>query len=188
MKVDYSIEYAHTYIDEVWNEEHVNIGHKVLEITRNLQQQGKSYTLNVLIDDYNPEMNVLDVEDLCTRLEDLGLRPDNVLFESELTKLEDDLFKLLDDGRIKNSYRKYIENKNHIPCSFLIAVWYALRLGIIEKDGVSFYKETTEKPFAGEKLINILQSRYADPEEKASEIISISSFSDKIDDVEDIFV
>jgi hypothetical protein len=175
-------------MDEVWSEEHIqNIQRTKLEIDL-IVARGETFSLNILIDDYNSTEDKLVLDEFITNLKNLGICPDNVIFESDLVALKEDLFLKISDERVIKQYRRYIFTKDKVPCSFLIAVWYGVRLGLIRNQELPFYVKNHEKSLVGKKLINVLHSRYDVPEGKANKIIAKTHFSSRIVDIENIYV
>lgn len=174
--VDYSIEYAHVYSNESFNGEHmesIKVLEKVLEIIKN---ENKTYNLNLLIDEYHPDGNGLDIPDFINTLKSQNYLPDFVYLES---KLHDDIKILLDSFTNKKhlkTYNYYYRKSGKSPCSFLIASWYLKRLGAIPINGVDIINN--KKPFIGMKVVNILDKKYQKSENKALELIRCSRFSE----------
>lgn len=181
---DVNIEFAHIYVDEILTKEYLDLARNTQKITEAYGKEEKKVVLSVLIDDYNPVTHELKIDEFLAMLKKEGVEPDFVLFESELTKLKDSVFELLNEGKIKRYYSKYINSKKHFPCSFLIVVWYFLRLGILDHDDLNFYVYNKNKSFKSEKILNVLQSKYRDVEKKAHDIIKISKVSEKLQDIE----
>jgi len=184
----FSIEYAHIYVDEIFDESFIEIANEVKRLTKKITTNGDEVSLCVMIDDYNPIIHRLKIDEFIESLEKEGVAPDFVIFESELIKMKKDIMAVLRDGKIKRYYEKYINTKNHFPCSFLIAVWYLMRLGVLSSDKVDFYRYNKEKEFVAEKLVNVLQSKYTKVEDKAREIIESSTVSERLSDIEYKFV
>lgn len=185
--VDYSIEFAHIYVDQIFNTDYKKSSQRVKEIASNLEETNKSYNLALLIDDYNPKRHLLNVDKYINKLANLGLAPDYVVFESELTKLTDEVLSVIYDDRLRNSYQRYM-NKKHIPCSFLVATWYLLRLGLLDRQAINFYYENRSKSFTAQSLINVLHPRYQSVEQKAQELISKSDYASRNDLIKCCFI
>jgi hypothetical protein len=60
MKVDYSIEYGHIYINQEIGEEHEK-SISIMQKIKNLNRSSKISTI-VLVDDYSPNKGDLDIE------------------------------------------------------------------------------------------------------------------------------
>jgi len=184
----FSIEFAHIYIDEKNIRSHGMIP-AVKDITISIGEKGLSYSLALLIDDYNPTRQKLNIDKYLSNLEHSNVMPDFVLFESELVKLKEPFFELINEGKAKRSYLSYISNKEgHIPCSLLISVWYFLRLGLLDYSYLNFYHQSKGKGFVGNELINVLQLKYKGVEKKAIDIISNSKFPDKQNQIQNVYV
>lgn len=107
-KVDYSIEYAHIYSDQLkanqMMDEHIKSIERTKQIIGLLNSLGKSYSLSVLIDNYNEgefENEEVDFDVIYSELDKYGLPPDHIMCESNLTHTAD----LLIDN-ISNRYLK----------------------------------------------------------------------------------
>lgn len=88
-KVDFNIEYAHIYADEfhkdvIIGEEQIRSIEVVKQIIGNLESTGKTYSLNILVDDYNEEATKVDEEVLFSQLNEIGSPPDHIMRESQL--------------------------------------------------------------------------------------------------------
>lgn len=88
-KVDYNIEYAHVYAgsftkDEIIGEEQRTGIIVAKQVVENLEAAGKTYSLNILIDDYNEEAIEVNEELVVSELTKKGLSPDYVMRESRL--------------------------------------------------------------------------------------------------------
>lgn len=87
--VDFNIEYAHIYVSEESLESRVFIDKysKNIEITKqivqNLESKDKTYSLNVLIDDYNPFISDVNIDKIYHLLDECELPPDNIMLESD---------------------------------------------------------------------------------------------------------
>lgn len=185
--VDYSIEFAHIYVDQIFNKDYKQMAPKVKEIISSLNEGEKNYSLSILIDDYNPKRHLLNIDKYIGKLANLGLSPDFVVFESELTKLKDQVLETINDDRLRSSYKRYIDKK-HVPCSFLVATWYLLRLGLLDSQAIEFYRADKNKSFGARSLINVLHPKYREVENKAQELILKSTFAHAGDSIDYYFV
>lgn len=183
-KLDYNIEFAHIYTNEYFSEEH-NKGISIFKkITKKLKNKKRNFVGVVLIDDYNPSEDLLNIENFVKILKSHGGKPDFIAFESQLVDLGDKFLKET-SGKIRKEYARYIKKHNKYPCSFLVAIWYLVRLGLfpypkklIQRVGIK------PKYFVAEKIINILPKRYMAVEKKAAEIIKSTKFKKHIKKIE----
>jgi len=195
---DYSIEFAHIYLDQKFNTEHKKSILLLKKIKRKLKKRGKNFITLVMIDDYNAKRHVLNVEKFIENLIKLKAKPDFIIFESKLAKNINKILELM-SNKIKRDYLKYIKTHNKIPCSLFLAVWYLTRFGkfdykyliknnlidnIIKKKNGEVKKNNV---FFAKKLINILPRKYEKVEEKAKKIILSTKYANLIDDIENIF-
>lgn len=184
MRVDYNIEFAHIYVNEDFNREHFEAAIRTKQATKNIVQLGKSYVLTVLIDDYNPSDEILDTQVFLQKLESLKVKPDYVIYESKLVYFQDLLLDRM-NGKIKKKYENYINKQRKCPCSFLVAVWHLLRLGVFSEEKIISNKQ--DKPFSAKRTITILPRRYESVERKAISIINSTAFCEHIKNIEHIF-
>ena len=176
-KSDYNIEFAHIYINENFTSEHYQSCKIAKDKKEELIKQGKNTVFTVLIDDYNPSDNILDIDGFFKEIEALGAKPDYAVYESKLTFYKDTILSEM-NGRIKKQYERYICNRGKCPCSFLIAIWHLIRLGLFNTDPI--IKNLKEKPFAAKKIITILPQRYAGIEKRALEIIESTKYKNLV--------
>jgi len=181
-KVDYNIEYAHIYADEVFKQEHIDSLNVLELILRILKNDKKSYNLNLLIDEYHPEDKSLDIEDFLSKLKFRGYTPDHLYLESELHKDINLLLANLTDEKHLRDYERYLQRTGKSPCSFLVANWYLKRLGVLPIENLKKLSNEA-KPFHGNKIINILDKKYKPNEDKALELIKNSRFASCLDNI-----
>lgn len=189
-KNDYSIEYAHIYTNESFAKEHVNASEVLYQISEDLKNRGKSFSKVVMIDNYNPTDHILDIDFFMKNLKRVGAEPDFYLFEKDLVDYKDYALDIM-SRRSKKDYTKYMQKNRKVPCSFLIFIWYLIRLGIIEiRDNniIKLMNKDTETTKA-DKLINILPERYKSVEEKAMKALYDSDVDNKIiDNIRNIYI
>ena len=184
--VDFNIEYAHIYTNESFSDEHLKSIKILQKILQDFKKQNKTYSLAILIDDYNPSESILDVKGFVNKLSEVGAEPDYVGYEAKLASLSEMLIKKL-PNRLRKQYLRYINRKNRIPCSLLVTIWHLLRLGLLESDIKYFEQLSKHKPFIGKNIITILPARFKNVEEKARTNIASLGFKDKIKNMEFIF-
>lgn len=177
--VEYSIEFCHIYLNETFSHEHRQSIDVLKKVIAELPEDA-THSLNVLIDDYNATEEVLDIEDLKAELKEAEVKPDYLAYEARLAPYADALLDLMSEGRLKRSYERYIQEKGTIPCSFMIAIWYLLRLGALPLTPDALVYERNgghTKSFVAENLISILPERFRGVEKKASQVIAKTSFA-----------
>lgn len=181
-KVDYNIEYAHIYSDEVFNQEHIESLNVLELILRILKNDNKIYNLNLLIDEYHPDIKALDVDDFLSKLKFRGYYPDYLHLESDLHADVGNLLANLTNEKHIRDYERYFQKNGKSPCSYLVAVWYLKRLGVLP---INKIKKLTDdnKPFHGHKIINILDKKYKANEDKALDLIQNSRYSQYLDNI-----
>jgi hypothetical protein len=182
-KVDYNIEYAHIYSDEVFNQEHIESLNVLELILRILRNDNKSYNLNLLVDEYHPEDKSLNIEDFLNKLKFRGYYPENLYLESDL---HGDIKLFLDSlisEKALRDYERYFDKNGKSPCSYLVANWYLKRLGALPVVNIKKLSGSEGKPFVGNKIINILDRKYKPNEDKALELIKNSKFSNYLDNI-----
>ncbi len=176
-KVDFSIEFSHIYLNEIFSVEHEYSIKSARDVIASLPTSA-SYNLNVLIDDYNASEEVLDTAVLLRIFTKEAIRPDFLAFEANLAFYVEDILNCMQEGRLKRGYLRFIAKKK-IPCSLMIVAWYFLRLGILEpKQEVLTYEAVGQnaKPFAGTHLITILPNRFEGVERLADKIIETTPY------------
>ncbi|MBU1111053.1 hypothetical protein KKB83_05570 [Patescibacteria group bacterium] len=189
-KVDYNIEYAHVYTNEVFSREHREAAWIASHQIGKLTEEGKTYSTVVLIDDYNPSEDILDKKHFFDRLAYNKLEPEFVAFEARFVPLKEKVLSLINNKKYKKSVRRYIEKHERVPCSFLIVIWHLLRLGLIT-NGINYYrpykKSEEMKSFVGKKLMTILPARFENVEKAAKKMIDASPFAGCLDDSKFLF-
>lgn len=60
--VDYNIEFGHIYLNESFSKEHFEGAEIAKKIAQKLKREGKTFCLTLMIDDYNPDEQFLDLE------------------------------------------------------------------------------------------------------------------------------
>jgi len=178
--VDYNIEFGHIYLNENFSKEHFDGAQVAKKVVSDLKKCNKTYSLTLMIDDYNPDEQLLHLEEYLTELTKIGIRPDFMVYESSLTKFKD---LMLDkaSSEISRKYRHYIENKGKCPCSFLISIWHILRLGLI-KDGSAIFALSNRpiEEFYARNIITILPARFQEVEKMGMNIIDSTTFSEAV--------
>ncbi|OGD83008.1 hypothetical protein A2165_01525 [Candidatus Curtissbacteria bacterium RBG_13_40_7] len=181
-KVDYNIEYAHIYSDEVFNQEHIESLNVLELILRILKNDNKIFNLNLLVDEYHPDTKSLDIDDFLSKLKYRGYYPDNLYLESELHKDVKLLLDNLTSEKALRDYERYLVKHGKSPCSYLVASWYLKRLGVLPIENIKSFSNG-DNPFAGQRIINILDKKYKANEDKALELIKNSKFAEYLDNI-----
>jgi hypothetical protein len=188
--VQYSIEFAHIYADENFDDDHRDGAEALRKCIESLSERQHTYSVNVLIDDYNPALHILDRDHFVKELSALDARPHFLAYESQLPAHSDKLMDTITRPKLKREYQKYIDQRGKYPCSFLVAVWYLIRLGAISLSGSSnLYARlgTSSVNFTATKLINILPSRFAHVERQALELIAATPHAHLVNSIESRF-
>ena len=84
---DVNIEFAHIYADSVNAEDFSELEPCIaptLDLVESLKTRGKSFSLNVLVDNYFPEADTVNERSLVAFLSAHGLRPDGVYMEGDM--------------------------------------------------------------------------------------------------------
>lgn len=111
--------------------------------------------------------------------------PDYIVFESTLVPLALLLLKQL-PKKERSALVQHFDKIGKINCSFLVAVWQLVRLGVLPLPPLQ--KLTPfDKPFVAEKTITILPRTYERNEQKAIDYIKSSSFADYLSKIEYVF-
>ena len=166
--IDYSIELSHIYTNERYSEEHRS---SVALLKKHEAAFGKGETQScVMIDNYNPTEHLLDVENFFAELKKDGIVPNYFAFEADMIRHRDRLLGDIGDNRIYKSYRSYAEKKDKMPCSFMTAIWYLVRLGIYDPEGIIMDLEGSEF-IPAKQLVSILPERFRSVEMQTQKLL-----------------
>ncbi|MFO0955302.1 MAG: hypothetical protein U0526_02050 [Candidatus Saccharibacteria bacterium] len=181
---DYSVEISHIYINETFSQEHEESIDKYHTYSQNIDGTCSSV---VLIDNYNPSEHLLDLSDFMEKLAAKNATPDFLGFEANMEPYKDLMLNSITNGRIQRSYARYIDERQKLPCSFMTAIWYLIRLGEFDPSD-SQIQNISGKEFVPAKfLINILPERFRAVEAKTLELIANSKYDGKAYNVDFIF-
>lgn len=187
IKTDYNIEFAHIYADTIFGREQLSSINVFNRLAKRLSRDNKSYVSSVMIDEYSPDFKILNEQKYFAKLKELNASPDYLAYESHLKDIAWRIISLM-SGKSGREYKKYVNQKNKLPCSLLVAAWYLLRLGLIDStDKVYKRVSNTSRPFYASKIINILPKKYIGVEKKAIAIIKATRFKDIIHDIKYIY-
>ena len=152
-----SIEYGHIYVDQEAGPEQTISERRARDIAIPGDQ------LVIMVDDYHPETCSLDVEGYIEAME-----PDAWVREADL---EVYVYELLHRPATpkdeKRSALRYHDLKGRWSCSALTAVWYALRLGVLEDD----LHVVQGRLVAAERLLNVLSRIYMQQEARTLRLV-----------------
>lgn len=182
-KTIYSVEFSHIYTNEVFSNEHTQSVTNLNSYLPKLQKE--DYQTCVLIDDYNPNEDLLDVKDFFDKLDALGSKPDYYAFEADMSKYKDEMLSLIQNKKILKQYSKYIDDKNTLPCSFMTAIWYLIRLGALSHRDI--VKDINEPFLPSANLINILPERFRAVEQKTIKLIGSTKYSNYVGNIDYVF-
>jgi hypothetical protein len=185
--VDYNIEFAHIYSDKKFGVEQKKSIEILKAVILKCLKKRLTFSCCVLIDDYNPKVKKLQLKSFLHELDKCNVYPHFIGFESKLVEKKFFLLNSIENHKIRKSYLRYIKNKKHVPCSFLVAIWYLYRLGLLSLSSGIYRCYKHSNMFQGKKIINILHEKYRKAEEDAMEILRHSKFSDQIKNIETIF-
>lgn len=201
-KVDYNIEYAHIYSDESGlTDEQKKSSEVAKEVIERLREDGKSFVVTLMVDEYHPEFDRLNFEKFLKNLSDLGVKPTYIGYESKMISAAKILLDTIpmnlkekekfrhkvdiskkitylkdDEGKIKLKTEGDVVHRSRYTCPILSASWSLLRLGVLQaQNAVELTGLTKPKPFAARKVINVLPEKYRSVEDTAREIISSST-------------
>lgn len=176
--MQYSIEFAHIYLDEYIAMEHVLGKEKLLEIRKYRELNRCNSTIINLIDDYNATKNKLNLKKFEDFLNEHLDDSVEVIYESDMIFYSHIALTYLSHKDSK-SYLRYINKFNRYPCSLLALTSYLIRLGIIE---TKFPVRTADK------LINILSERFRGVEDMIKKYLRRSSLSGIEKKIETIYI
>lgn len=175
----HSIEFAHIYLNQSIGHEHKRSAGLYKELKDHLAAKGDIVESFVLIDDYNATEKILEPERLVRVLGKLGVQPDYVAYESQLTIIGEDVLRK-SDGPEKDSSARFASTNGKLPCSLLIVAWYLVRLGIVAPPKALFDWELSIcKQFEpAEYLVNILPDYYKGVENRACALLGEGPYGD----------
>ena len=184
-KVKYSIEYAHIYADEQFSPEHRAATEELSRVLGAFHPRNDTYALAVLIDDYNPAQHTLKQDEFIGHLTALGARPDYIGLEAKLVAYKDHLVNAITKPKVRREYQRYLDRRPKLPCSFLVAIWYLIRLDAISSTDSAVYRKvgSTSVAFGAHRLINILPHYFRAVEDQAMSLIRATSYRDRADDI-----
>ena len=182
-KTRYSVEFSHIYTNEVFSNEHKQSVVNLNSYLPNLQKD--QYQTCILIDDYNPNEDLLDQKDFFNKLKSLDATPDYYAYEADMANYKNEMLRLIQNKKIFKQYNRYIDEKNTLPCSFMTAIWYLIRLGALADDGIIKSKKESFVPSAN--LINILPERFRAVEHKTIKLIDSTKYSNYVGNIDYIF-
>lgn len=171
----YSVEVCHIYVNEAFSHEHESSLEKYKQLKAELEGEEDSHVVSVMmIDDYNPTFDALNRDDLFKKIGDSGVELDFFVYESDLVKFVPEVLDAV-SASVQNEYEKYIDKKGKVPCSFLIAVFYLLRLGFFDEDKsfsvIHSVHNENKSAFFADILYNVLDGKYKNVEDKAELIL-----------------
>lgn len=168
-------------MDEYFDSEKQKSINLMKEKTKELEEKDETYNTCILIDDYNPKKQILNLKDFKKILELQNATPN--IFYSE-TDLADIGIRSLEfvNPKIAKEYRKYIEEKKKVPCSLCIVAWYLLRLGLIQSSDDSLKLDSIS-----DNIVTIIPLRYQESEKKALKIIKNSEFNNYINNIHYVY-
>lgn len=184
---NYSIEYAHFYVDSQFNDEHIRGIETLNKVLKGIINKGATYSTNILIDNYNAQPIEGREKNFWNQLKKMNSSPDFYAYEADLRGYIEAAFSLLSKKTVK-SYKRYIDkNSSLIPCSLFIIIWYFLRFGIIEDHNEVIKRIGPNELFVGDEVITVLPNKFIDVETIAIRNIEKSSVSDYTYKIQTIF-
>lgn len=185
-KVTFSIEFGHIYTNETFSTEHAS---SIKELKKYLPKvSDKDYQTCVFIDNYNATEHLLDVPDFLNKLAYEGVVPDYFAYEADMSKYRDKMLALIQNKKVHKSYARYIDgNGGKLPCSFMTAIWYFVRLGILDADNIVQSSSSSKSFIPAKSLINILPERFRAVESRTIKLIGATKHSQYISDIDYVF-
>lgn len=176
--VDWNLEVAHVTWGSAGARDSVNESVvQGLEWIARWKATGATYVACSLIDD--KEVAIVD-RDAWLSSNSQAFRQlfdllDFVCFESDLISLKDEFLARFEPprrGKIEREFERYREKHGKVACSHDIAIWHALRLGLLPS-GFGLMrplKQHARGPY-GAQVLSILEEEDRAPEERAKEIL-----------------
>ncbi|MEF8847377.1 MAG: hypothetical protein V5A57_03055 [Candidatus Paceibacterota bacterium] len=212
-KVDYNIEFAHIYSDEEIGKEQLKSAEITKDLVEDLEEQGKSYTTCILIDEYHSEYSNFSLDDFLAHFDKKGIPPSYIGYEGQLFDTAESLLKQLPD-KVLDSEKMHSEldyvkeivslkgddramKLKEVPetkvqedytCVFLATAWTLLRLGLVRAQHATQITGLTDpKPFPAENLITVIPEKYKSVEERVAEVIKATEYEKYLDNIEHIY-
>jgi hypothetical protein len=166
-----SIEFAHTYTDEIPGVEQAISCKVASRISDALLPDGWTIRSEVLLDDYNVTETITTAETLRTYLDQFGHSPDFVASEASLVPAATELIQV--PGRARASARRFLEQRGIVPCSALVAAWEIMRLESRQPPESMFLFGSLADwdAIRPQVVIQVLPTRYSEVELQADPII-----------------
>lgn len=173
--VNFNIEYAHVYGEMlnrggISNEEHAKNISIAKEIAKGLRKQGKTYSLSILLDDYNEEAIEVSDDEIFLELKRMGLPPDHIMRESHLaTSMGEALINAIDSRYLE---KDKVDEVVFIPKSNDVRLWSpeidvrSLRRIFWEKSESARGKKHPERKDAGGRAEAIVRRKSFHSESK----------------------
>lgn len=185
----YDIEYAHIYSDRLLDTEHLHGAAVAAGTAHVLETAGASCSRTVLIDDY-ARLRLLENDVLVDALEAFGVRPDFLASEAALVSLHEEVVGLITDKEQRRSIKRYYRDRGYLPCSYLVAIWYLVRLGAVHPEpGTVFTAVTDSAAFTpADRLVNVLHPRFRIVEAQAYRLIGATRHAPLVERVHAVFL
>jgi hypothetical protein len=185
----YDVEYAHIYSDRLLSPEQLHGAAAAAGAAALLATGGASCTRTVLIDDY-ARLRLLETDVLVDSLSAFGVRPDYLASEAALVELHDEFVGLITDKDQRRSIKRYYRDRGYLPCSYLVAIWYLVRLGALDPGDVTVF--TAVDGDAGfspaDQLVNVLHPRFRIVEGQAHRLIGATRHAALLDRMHPVFL
>ncbi len=178
-----SIEYAHTYTNEVFGEEQKRSIDLMLKKEHSLLEQDDTIVYRlIMVDDYSVINRFFDYDSFENEIYKHGGDPHVYIREGQLRDLARDFIDNHKKKSKRRSYKRYIESRRgYLPCSLFIATWYLVRLGYLE-DPLMFSRR-----FVADRTVTILPARFKHVEDLGVDLIRKSRYSEAVDRIEQIY-
>lgn len=187
MRADVSIEFAHVYVDEEIQPEHRTSSGLMVDARSSLVSRGQCVSTVILVDDYNPQEDVLDIDSFLAALEESGGGADWVLSEAGLVPAAEEFVGSL-TPREQRGHLRYARSSGKFACSLLVASLYLVRLGALEvPPDATLRAGPGEVPLVADALHNLLHERFHGAERRAARLLQASPFADLLGQIVDVF-
>jgi len=187
VKSDVSIEFAHVYVDEQIQREHRTSAGLMADRRNALVSRGQRVSTVILVDDYNPDREVLDLDSFLAALEESGGGADWVLSEAGLVPAAEEFVGSL-TPREQRGHLRYARSSGKFACSLLVASLYLVRLGALEvPPDAAVRAGPSDAPLVADALHNLLHERFRGAEQRAAQLLRASPFADLLERVVDVF-
>jgi len=204
--VDYNIELAHIYSDEQIGDEQARSIEEGNKFINRLKDNSESFSVSLLIDNYNTSSFTVDEEQLLSLAKGRGISFDFIVHEAELADLCDLLIRDMDPSVVQRvkfpkhnkeslvlkhngkiiGVRDYFDTHERNTCAALVACWHLARLGIYPMPEEKI-RRLSDASFQARRSVTVLPKKYKNNEDKALAILGGTIYKDLLKNIEYVY-